>query len=60
MNAESINESGDLVSTRDVRTELSSESDVNKSIRESGFERADVPRVTIFVQGSSAQSSGRV
>ena len=48
MNAESINESDDLESTRDVRTRFGSELDVNESIRESGFKRADVPRVTIF------------
>ena len=48
------NESDDLESTRDIRTEFGNESDVDGSIRESGFERADALRVTIFAQGSSA------
>ena len=45
---ESINGSEDLESTRDVRTRFGNGSDVNESISESGFERADAPRVTIF------------
>ena len=48
MNVESINELEDLESTRDIRTRFSSELDVNESIRESGFKRVDVLRVTIF------------
>ena len=56
----SIKESEDPVPTGDVRIRFSSESDVNESISESGFERVDVPRVTIVTRGSSAQSSGRV
>ena len=58
MKAELMNESDDPESTRDGRTEFGSESDVNKSIRASGLERADVPRVTVFARGSLAQSSG--
>ena len=57
-NVESINESEDLESTRDVRTRFGNGSDVNESISESGFERADAPRVTIFAWGSSVQSLG--
>ena len=55
-----MNESDDPESTRDGRTEFGSKSDVNESIRASGLERADAPRVTVFTQGSSAQSSGHV
>ena len=58
MNVESINESEDPESTRDVRTMFGNESDVNESISESGFERADAPRVTIVARGRSVQSSG--
>ena len=43
-----MNESDDPESTRDTRTEFGSESDVNESIKVSGLERVDVPRVTIF------------
>ena len=43
-----MNESDDPESTRDCRTEPGSKSEVNESIRESGLERADVLRVTIF------------
>ena len=43
MNAESMSETDDQESTRDIRTEFSIELSVNESIRESGFERADVP-----------------
>jgi len=53
-----MNKSDDPKSTRDGRTEFGSESDVNKSIRASGLERADAPRVTVFARGSLAQSSG--
>ena len=51
MNAESINESEDPESTRDVRTRFGNESDINESIRESGFKRADALRVTILHKG---------
>ena len=60
MNVESMNESDDLESTRDVRTRFSDESDVSESIGELGFKRVDGPRVTIFARGSSAQSLGCV
>jgi len=60
MNAELMNESDDPESMRDGRIEFDSELDVNESIRVLGLERADVLRVTVFAQGSSAQSSGRV
>jgi len=53
-----MNESDDPESMRDARTEFGSKSDVNKSIRASGLERVDAPRVTVFAQGSSAQSLG--
>ena len=59
-NTESIKESEDPESTRDVRIRFGSKLDVNESISESGFERADALRVTIVTQGSSAQSSGCV
>ena len=59
MNAESIKESEDPESMRDVRIRFGSELDVNESISESGFERVDAPRVTIVTRGSSVQSSGR-
>ena len=55
-----MNESDNPESTRDSRTEFGSESDVNKSIRALGLERADALRVTVFAQESSVQSSGRV
>ena len=55
-----MNESDDPESTRDARTKFGSDSDVNKSIRASGLERVDVPRVTVFTQGSSVQSLGCV
>ena len=60
MNAESINELEDPESTRDVCKLFSNELDVNESIRESGFERADALEVTIFTRGSSVQSLGHV
>ena len=47
MNTESIKESEDPESTRDVRTRFGNESDVNESISKSGFKRVDAPRVTI-------------
>ena len=55
---ESINGSEDLESTRDVRIRFGNELEVNKSISKSGFERMDVPRVTIVARGRSVQSSG--
>ena len=58
MKVESMNESEDPESTRDAREILGKVSEDRDSIRESGFERADVPNVTIVARGSSAQSSG--
>ena len=60
MNTESIKELEDPESTRDVRIRFGNEWDVSESISESGFERADAPRVTIVARWRSAQSSGRV
>ena len=54
-----MNESEDPESTRDAREILGKVSEDRDSIRESGFERADAPSVTIVARGSSAQSSGR-
>ena len=55
-----MNESDDPKSPRDARTKFGGESDVNESISTLGLERADAPRVTVFAQGSLAQSSGCV
>ena len=54
-----MNESEDPESTRDAREILGKVSEDRDSIRESRFERVDVPSVTIVAQWSSAQSSGR-
>ena len=54
-----MNKLEDPESTREARETLGKVSEDSDSIRESGFERADVPSVTVLAQGSSAQSSGR-
>ena len=54
-----MNESEDPESTRDAREILGKVSEDSDSIRESGFERADAPSVTVLARGSPAQSSGR-
>ena len=53
-----MNESEDPESTRDAREILGKVLEDRDSIRESGFERVDVPRVTVLARGSSVQSSG--
>ena len=59
MKAKLINESDDPESTRDLRIVFGSVS-VGREIKsKSGSERVDAPSVAAFVQGSSAQSSGR-
>ena len=55
-----MNESEDPEFTRDARETLGKVSEDSDSIRESGFERADAPSVTVLAQGSSAQSLGHV
>ena len=58
MKFELMNESEDPESTRDARDTLGKVLEDTDNIRESGFERADLPSVTVLAQGSSAQSSG--
>ena len=53
-----MNELEDPESTRDASNTLGKVSEDNDNIRESGFERVDVPSVTVLARGSSAQSSG--
>ena len=48
MKVELINESEDPESTRDTRGTLGKVSEDNDNVRESGFERADVPSVTVL------------
>ena len=55
-----MKELDDLESTRDLRTMSGRVSEVRDSVRESGFERADVLSVAVFTRGSPAQSSGHV
>ena len=47
-------------STGDARETLGKVLEDNDNIRESEFERADAPSVTVLAQGSSAQSLGHV
>ena len=54
-----MNESEDPESTRDAREILGKVLEDSDSIKESGFERADTPSVTVVARGSSVQSSGR-
>ena len=54
-----MNESEDPESTRDASNTLGKVSEDNDNIKESGFERADVPSVTVLARGSLAQSLGR-
>ena len=60
MNAESMKQSDDLESTRDLRIMSGSLSEVKESISESGFKRADALSIRGFAQGSLMQSSGCV
>ena len=48
MKVESMNESEDPESTRDTREILGKVLEDRDSIRESGFERADAPSVTVL------------
>ena len=48
MKVESMNKSEDPESTRDASDTLGKVSEDNDSIRESGFERVDVPSVTVL------------
>src|SRR5882672_11842881 len=57
MNAESMKESEDPESTRDLRVIFGRVSDVKEIVSESGFERADALRMRNSAQGSSTQSS---
>src|SRR5882672_561283 len=59
MNAESMKESEDPESTRDLRVIFGRVSDVKEIVSESGFERADALRMRNSTRGSSTQSSGR-
>ena len=58
MKVKLMNELEDPESTRDVRDTLGKVLEDTDNIRESGFERVDVPSVTVLAQGSSVQSSG--
>ena len=58
MKVKSMNELEDPESTRDVRDTLGKVLEDNDNVRESGFERVDVPSVTVLAQGSPAQSLG--
>ena len=58
MNAESMKESEDPESTRDLRVIFGRVSDVKEIVSESGFERADALRMRNSAQGSSTQSLG--
>ena len=58
MNVESMIQSDDLESTRDLRIVSGSLSEVRESVSESGFERADVLSISGFAQGSLRQSLG--
>ena len=60
MKVELMNESEDPESTRDARETLGKVSEDKDSIKESGFERADAPSVTVLAQGCSVQSLGHV
>ena len=48
MKVELMNELDDPESTRDARDTLGKVSEDNDNIRESGFERADAPSVTVL------------
>ena len=48
MKVESMNESEDPESTRDTSDTLGRVSEDNDNIKESGFERVDVPSVTVL------------
>ena len=48
MNTESMKESEDLESTRDLRIVSGSMLEVRESVRESGFERVDALSVAVF------------
>jgi len=58
MNAESMKQLDDPESTRDLRIVSRSLLEVNESISESGFKRADALSIRGFAQGSLMQSSG--
>ena len=53
-----MNELEDPESTRDASNTLGKVLGDNDNIKDSGFESADVPSVTVLARGSSAQSSG--
>ena len=60
MEVKLMNKSEDPEFTRDTRETLGKVLEDNDNIRESEFERADAPSVTVLAQGSSAQSLGHV
>ena len=58
MKVKPMNKSEDPESTRDTREILGRALEDSDSIRESGFERADAPSVTIVAQGSCSTILG--
>ena len=60
MNVESMKQSDDLESTRDLTIVSGSLLEVRESMSESGFERVDALSIRGFTQESLMQSSGHV